>query len=285
MEELATNASSTIFQQNMELSIIITSFKNPELLKVCINSIKKNLTITDYEIIEVDGSSEEATRLMMKESFSDVKFFPFKENVGYQALIKKGYEMSSGKHILILNGDIVVKKEAIESLLDYIKNNEKVGLVGPQLLGFNDELQYSCFRFYTPLTIVYRRTFLGKLNFAKKHLDRFLMKDFDHKHEKEADWLMGSALMTTRGAIEKVGLMDPRFKMYFEDVDWCRRFWENNLKVIYYPEAQMYHYHGKGSAGKNLLKTLVFNKLAWIHLGSAFKYFIKYLGRPLPKHN
>lgn len=269
----------------MELSIIITSYKNPELLKVCINSIKKNLTPNDYEIIEIDCASEEETQLMMREDFSDIKFFPFQENAGYQALVKKGYDMSKGKYILILNGDVVVKKGSIEKLLEYIKNNDTAGLVGPQLLGFNDELQYSCFRFYTLMTIIYRRTFLGRLKFAQKKLDQFLMKDFDHKSEKEVDWLMGSALMTTRSAIEKVGLMDPRFKMYFEDVDWCRRFWEAGYKVMYYPHSQMYHYHGKGSAGKSIIKTLIFNRLVWLHIGSAIKYFIKYWGKDLPEHN
>jgi len=269
----------------MELSIIVTSYKNPELLKVCIDSIKKNITLADYEIIEIDCASEEDTQLMMREDYPEIKFYPFKENVGYQALLKKGYEMSRGEFILIMNGDAVVKKESIEKLLEYIKNNKQTGLVGPQLLGFNEELQYSCFRFYTPMTIIYRRTFLGRLKFVQKKLDQFLMKDFDHKSEKEVDWLMGSALMTTRSAIEKVGLMDSRFKMYFEDVDWCRRFWENGYKVVYYPDSQMYHYHGKGSAGKSLIKTLLFNQLAWLHIISAVKYFIKYWGKPLPNHN
>lgn len=269
----------------MKLSIIVTSFKQPDLLKICLNSIKRNITIADYEIIEVDSASEEETRLMMKENFPEVKFFPFSENAGFQALVKKGYEESQGDYILIMNSDIIVQKNAIEKLLDYAENHQEAGLIGPQLLNFNNTLQYSCYRFYKPLTIIYRRTFLGRMGFAQKHLNRFLMKDFDHKTPKEVDWLMGSALMTSRTAVEKVGLMDPRFTMYFEDVDWCRRFWEAGLKVVYFPDSQMYHYHGKGSAGRNLLKTIFFNKLAWLHIQSAIRYFLKYRGKPLPSHN
>ena len=269
----------------MELSIIITSFKQPEILKACVESIKKSARGFDYEIIEIDSASEEDTQSMMKENFPDVKLFPFKENVGFQELVKKGYEMSKGEYILVMNGDMVVKEDAIFRLLDYVKNHPEVGIAGPQLFGFNDEVQDSCFRFYTPLTIIYRRTILGKCKFARAHIDKFLMKDFDHKSTKEVDWVMGSALMMSRKSIEKVGLMDPRFKMYFEDVDWCRRFWENNLKVVYYPAAKMYHYHGRGSAGKSVVKTLVSNKLAWTHVGSAIKYFLKYRGKALPEHN
>lgn len=221
----------------------------------------------------------------MREDYPDIKFFPFEKNVGFQELVKKGIEASAGEYILILNSDIVVKRNSIEGLLKFLRDNPDVGIAGPQLINFNETLQYSCFKFYTPLTILYRRTFLGHMGFAKKHLDNFLMKNFDHQNRKEVDWIMGSALITSRRAIEKVGLMDSRFRMYLEDTDWCRRFWENGYKVIYFPEPQMYHYHGRGSAGKNVLASLMFNRLTWVHIQSAIKYFIKYYGKPLPKHN
>jgi len=269
----------------MELSIIITSYKNSELLKVCIDSIKKNCTGTDYEIIVADSETEEKTEMLMRESYPETTFIPFQENMGFQALVKAAYEKSKGEYILILNGDIIVKKDSVENLLNFIRADSKIGIVGPQLLNFNETLQYSCFRFYSPLTIIYRRTFLGKLPLAKRHLDRFLMKDFDHKKTKEVDWIMGSALMTSRKAIGSVGLMDERFKMYMEDTDWCRRYWEKGYKVIYFPQARMYHYHGRGSAGKSVLQSLLLNRLTWIHISSALKYFIKYLGKELPKHN
>ena len=72
---------------------------------------------------------------------------------------------------------------------------------------------------------------------------------------------------------------------YFEDVDWCRRFWEKDYNVIYFPDAEIYHYHGRGSVGKNVIQALLFNRLAWLHIKSAMRYFWKYWGKPLPKHN
>ncbi len=272
----------------MELSIIITSYKNPELLKICIESVRKYfipLKEQRYEIIVADSDTEESTAMMMREDFSDIIFIPSYKNAGFQFLVKKGYEASCGRYLLVLNGDIIVKNNSINKLLEFIKSHPKVGIAGPKLLNFNETLQYSCCRFYSPLTIVYRRTFLGNFPFAKKHLNRFLMKDFDHKSIKEVDWLMGSALMTSREAVERVGLMDERFTMYMEDVDWCRRFWEQNYKVIYFPEAEMYHYHGRGSANKNALLSLISNRLAWIHIASAIKYFWKHAGKNLPAHN
>jgi N-acetylglucosaminyl-diphospho-decaprenol L-rhamnosyltransferase len=269
----------------MELTIAINSYKNPELLKLCLDSIKKNVKKLDYEIIVADSETEEGTEMMMREDYPEIKFFPFKENVGFQAMLNKGIEASASDYILFLNSDILVTENSVEKLLDFIKKNPEVGIAAPQLLNFNQTFQDSCFRFYKPITIVYRRTFLKNFNFAKKHLDWFLMKDYDHQKPKEVDWVMGSAMLVSKKAIEKVGKMDPRFFLYMEDVDWCRRFWEKGYKVIYYPYSRMLHYHGKGSAKGGFFYSLFLNKLTWIHIVSAIKYFKKYWGKPIPRHN
>lgn len=266
----------------MELSIVVTSYKNPSLLKLCLNSILDDVTDIEHEIFVSDSATEEETEMLMREEFSRVKFFPFKKNVGFQAVAKKGIEAGSGKYILLLNGDIIVAKGAIKKLLDFMKSDSETGIAGPKLLNFNGGLQYSCFRFYKPLTIIYRRTFLSKLGFAKKHLDWFLMKDYDHATPRDVDWVMGSAMIINRSAMEKVGLMDERLFMYMEDVDWCRRFWEAGYKVMFYPHSEMHHYHGRGSAKGGLLRSLFLNKYTWIHISSALKYFSKYLGKSNP---
>lgn len=267
----------------MDLSIIITSYKNPELLKVCIDSIKRNYTGKDYEIIVADSETEEEIEMMMREAYPEIIFLPAKNNIWFGGCVRNGYAVSRGDFILILNDDIVVKQNSIEGLLDYIRSRPNVGVVGPQLLNFNETFQISCFRFVTPITIIYRRTPLGKFRFAKKHLDRYLMKDFDHAKTQEVDWILGSAMLVSRQAADKVGQIDERFTYYFEDTDWCRRFWEKEFKVVYFPASQMYHYHRRGSAGKGILTLIFFNKLTRLHIQSALKYFWKYWSKPLPR--
>lgn len=101
------------------------------------------------------------------------------------------------------------------------------------------------------------------------------MRDRNLNEIQAADWIMGSALFVRKSAIDHVGLMDENFFMYFEDVDWCRRFWENGYKVIYYPYARMYHYHIRAS--KRWGGALdVLNPKTWMHIKSAFYYFKKY---------
>lgn len=269
----------------MELTVAVNNYKNPDLLRLCLNSIRENIHDVEYEVVVSDSATEEDVEILMREEFPDIKFFPHKKNVGFQVMIADGIKNTRGKFILFINGDIIITKDSVENLLTYLKQNPRTGIVAPKLMNFDETLQYSCFRFYKPQTIVYRRTFLKKFGFAKKHLDWFLMKDRDHNNIIKADWIMGSTLMIPRVAIEKVGLMDPRFFMYMEDVDWCRRFWENGYEVVYYPFSKMYHYHGKGSDKGSVLKSLTSNRLTWVHISSALKYFIKYWRKDYPVRN
>jgi len=75
--------------------------------------------------------------------------------------------------------------------------------------------------------------------------------------------------------VDEVGGFDERYFMYFEDVDWARRFWEKGLKVMYFPKVTMYHYHFQSSKGKNIF-TSIFNKYSRIHVASAIKFFKKF---------
>ena len=110
-----------------------------------------------------------------------------------------------------------------------------------------------------------------------------MMEEYrDDARPRSVDWVIGSAMLVEKKKAEAVGPMDSRFFMYMEDVDWCRRFWESGFKVIYFPEVFVYHYHGKGSARGGFLRSLLFNRLTWHHIRSAFQYFWKYRSRPLP---
>ncbi len=265
-----------------KLSIIVTSYKNPSVLRLCLESLRKNVLNKDCEILVLDSSTEEDTEMMMREDFADIKFFPHRSNTGFLRLVNEGLKKAKGAYFLILNADIIIEKKSADILLEFLKQNPEVGIVGPKLLNFDGKLQYSCFRFYTPAIILFRRTFLGKFAFAKRKIDQFLYKDKDHTKPFEADWIMGSAMMTSRKAVSAIGSMDEKFYMYFEDVDWCRRFWEKGYKVVYYPFARMFHYHGKGSASMGALKAVLLNKLTREHIKSGLKYFWKYFRKSNP---
>lgn len=268
----------------MLLSIIINHYHTPEILKLCLKSLIKNLPDNiESEIIVTDSETQEKTEEIMREEFSEVFFILNKKNIGFGKLVNKALKKAQGEYILIINADIIIdKKETIEKMLEYLEKNSEVGILGPKLLNINGTWQPSCFRFYSLFIVISRRTFLGKTKWGKKILNNFLMKDAltDEKFAKEnpiqSDWLMGSALFTKREALEKVGNFDSRFFMYFEDIDLCRRFWQAGYKVVYFPRVKMHHYHMQASKKTGGIFDLFFSKYARIHLASAIKYFLKW---------
>jgi len=275
----------------MILSVIINHHQTPAVLKLCLESLLENLSKDiESEIIVADSETQEETEEMMREFFPQVIFIPAKKNIGFGKSVNKALKKTKGEYILIINADIIIdQKETIRKMIDYLKSNSKIGLLGPQLLNINNSRQISCFRFYTPLVIVCRRTFLGKTKWGKKVLARFLMDDVFKKNNFKkdkpifVDWLMGSALFTKREALEKAGYFDERFFMYFEDIDWCRRFWNSGYKVVYFPKVKMYHYHIQASKKKGGVFDLFFSKYTRIHLASAVKYFLKW-GLKVPSY-
>lgn len=258
------------------LSIIITHHNTPELLDLCLDSIKKTTKNIEKEIIVVDSETKEKTEELMKDRWSEIKFIPFKKNVGYSKIVNAGLRKVKGDYILILNADIIILEGSIYRMLKYMKNHSKVGILAPQLLDFTNNIQISCFSKPSLGAILARRTFLGKLKWGKKILNCFTISSWDRKSIKEVDWVQGSAMMIRKKTIKKVGLWDERFFMYFEDADWCRRFWQKGYKIVYLPGAKMAHYYHRTSKKWGGFLDVFLNKYTRIHLISAIKYFLKY---------
>lgn len=258
------------------LSIIIVNYKNAPLLRLCLKSLQRIIPDSfAHEIIVVDASAGGDTAHVATEEFSHVHYLPFKENIGYTRGANHGLKEARGDYMFIINADIIPLEGSLEKMYAYMKAHSEIGLLGPQLLNFDGSVQQSCFRFYTPFTIVYRRTFLGKLPFVKNILNRFLMKDKDLSKTLAVDWLMGSALMVSRRALEIVGYMDEQFYLYMSDVDWPRRFWENGYQVVFFPPAMMYHYHRRESQGALDALDAIFNHRTRQHITDALRYFRK----------
>jgi GT2 family glycosyltransferase len=259
----------------MDLSIIILNYKTRGLLKECLKGIKMVEPKLDYEIIVVDNASNDGTATMMRENFPEINFIASEENLGYAKGNNLGIKKARGRYVMIMNPDIIVFSGVLERLVQFLDERQDVGIVGPKLLNPDKSLQYSCYRFPDFWEPAYRRTPLGRFDFAKKKLDRYLMKDFDHNSVKEVDWLLGGCLLIRRKALDDVGLLDERYFAYFDDIDLCRSIWEKKWKVVYNPEVSVIHFHRRESAEGHWLGA-IFKKVTRIHLASWLKYFKKW---------
>lgn len=266
----------------MKLSIIIVNYNTGALTRSCIVSLLQQPLPAQTEIIVVDNDSQDDSVSLLRADFPEITVIANDQNLGLAAGVNKGIRQARGTYNLILNPDIVALPKSVVTLVDFMEAQLQVGVAAGKLLSPNGQIQASCYRFYHPMTIIYRRTGLGKTKRGRLAIDYFLMKDFDHATIRDVDWLMGACLMVRAKTVQAVGGMDERFFLYFEDVDWCRRFWQAGYRVTYVPEAQFSHYHQRSSEHTTLLG-LITNSAVRHHIVSAVKYFLKYRGQSLPK--
>lgn len=265
----------------MKLSVLIVNYNSGALTHSCLSSLTRADLPPQTEIIVIDNGSSDESAGFLRADWPEITVMANDMNKGLAAAVNQGLKAAKGEFILLLNPDIIVIGSAVKILISYLMANPRVAVAGGKLLSPNGKLQHSAFRFYRPATIIYRRTWLGGTRRGRAELDRFLMKDYDHERARHVEWLMGSCYLLRAVAIAEVGGMDERFFLYFEDVDWCRRFWEKGWKVGYVPAARFSHFHQRRSRVHQLAGIFT-NWTTREHIRSAIKYFLKYRHRPLP---
>jgi GT2 family glycosyltransferase len=259
----------------MDLSIIIVNYNTKDKTLACLASLARaDFPGLDKEVLLVDNDSAEPIEAEAKQAIDDLVFIKNGSNLGMGAGNNVGIRKSSGQFVLVLNPDTEVDPGAIMTMLGYLHDHPEAGLVGPELVYPDGTPQDSCYRYPNLILPLVRRTFLGGL--AKGYLDYYLMKNLDLTKPQAVDWIMGSCLLIRREVLDKVGLFDERFFMYFEDTDLCRRINNAGYEVVYLPSARVIHHHGRASAKKHWLVALFANKMSRVHLCSLLKYSIKW---------
>ncbi len=267
---------------NLSLSIIIVNYCSGLLAKACVQSIRRSPPPQPYEIFVVDNASLDDSREVLTSDVEGIRTSFSPTNLGFAKAMNLAIRETTGEYVLLLNPDVIVLRDSITELLRFITARPRVAIAAGQLLNPNGTTQESALRFYSPATILYRRTSLGRLPWAQRHLRQVFLRDRDLRVPQAVDWVIGACMCVRRSAIAEVGSMDERFFLYFEDMDWCRRFWERGWEVWYVPQARFVHYHKRESAQEQGILAL-FHSVARTHIVSGIKYFLKYRGRVAPR--
>ena len=240
----------------MDISIIIVNYNTPKLLEDCLRSIKSSKIKSEYEIVVVDNGSEKDSVEIIKQLKSQKlidRVILNKDNLGFSKANNKGVMVSRGKYKLLLNSDTIVKKNSIDELVKFANKTKDCGVVGSKLLNKDGSIQPSCFNFPTVWRAI-KQYWLKK----GKLLDKFAPQGYE---SCMVNAIVGASFLITPKAVEKVGLLDERYFMYFEDLDYCRRTWNAGLKVYYLPDSEIIHLHGqsgkKVKASKDQWKRLI----------------------------
>ncbi len=254
----------------MDLSIVILEYHSIPDLKVCLQSIIDNLNGLKCEILVSSNSCYDTpTQDTLIKAVPDITWIFNKQNFGFAGGINLGIRKCTAKHIMILNVDARIKSSLIIPL-KYLIENKKAGLIGPRIMDQDSHLQDTCRTFMTPARLTVRM--LRRL-FSKR--DVLLNENFDYNKIKTVDWVIGACMVTTNEAIKKVGLLDDKYFLYVEDMDWCKRFWNNNYEVIYLPTFTI-EYKGDRKSISPILNRKLFNKYSYYHLKSYFRFLIKH---------
>jgi len=254
----------------MDLSIVIVTHNSRSPVEKCLDSIAEHPPAGSFEIIVVDNASVDGTPDMIAERFPSVRLIRNAENIGYSRGVNSGIGSSAGRNLLVLNPDILVGEGSIDRLVDFLERTPDAGIAASKLVYPDGRLQHSCRRFYNFTVLLLRRTFLGKLFPNARLLREHLMMDFDHESARKVDWVIGACMLVRREAIDRIGAMDERFFLYFEDLDWCHRMGKQGWSVYYVPESVMVHSYERSSAKS------VFRKPFLIHLLSMLRYVEKW---------
>ncbi|MDP6571482.1 MAG: glycosyltransferase family 2 protein [Patescibacteria group bacterium] len=251
----------------MDISIIIVSWNVKDLLKKCIESVLKYSQNVGYEIIVVDNASNDGTSDMIKQNFPQVKLITNKENFGFAKANNQGIRQSKGDYVLLLNPDTEFIEDTLSKVIAKVESDKKIGVLGCRLLNQDRTLQPSVRRFPTIWSQI---VILLKLHKPfPLLLDNYLAKDFDYSREQKIDQVMGAFFLVRRSVFNQIGLLDEKFYIWFEEVDFCRRVWKAGYNVIYYPHISVVH---KG--GESFKQQMTLTKQAWFFRSMAH-YFLK----------
>lgn len=232
---------------DFDLSITICSWNTIDDLRLCLKSLEAVQDEANFEVIVIDNNSEDGSDRMTASEFPWVRLFALKENLGFTGGHNFALQEMNGRHIMPLNSDTIVHKGAIKGLMEYLNLHPEAGVIAPKLLNPDGSLQLSCRRFPNPVAALFRNTPIGKLFPNNRFTREYLMQDWSHDAPREVDWVSGAAFIARGELTDKIGLFDPAYFMFCEDVDLCFQCWKQGFKVVYLPHLTITHAIGRST--------------------------------------
>ncbi len=261
-----------------EISIIIVSWNVRELLERSICSIDKEADAS-FELFVIDNASADGTANFLKmvkmnnPLCTGFKTIINKKGLGFAKGCNQGMREAKSKQVLLFAPDAELFPKTLSSLLKTAASDAQIGVIGGKILNENGTIQTSVSKFPSIGTHIDGRLRLHKLfpssSFAKK-----LYYEFDYSKDAFVPSVKGALFFITAAAREKVGMLDERFFIWFEETDYCQRVWRSGLKVRYTPLAVAMH------VGLASMKKMSFWSRQLIWNSSLRKYFTKYYGLP-----
>lgn len=249
-----------------EFSLSIVSYKNE---KAELSNLINNVFLSDlkFKLYIIDNSpTNDLSSLSNRENIIYIHNpsnpgFGSAHNIAIKKTIDEGI-----KYHFVVNPDIYFETDIISPMIDYMKQNDDVGMMMPQILNIDGTVQHLPKLLPNPFSILLRK-FKRPKNYYQKFINKYELRFVEKDKIYNAPVLSGCFTLLNLKAIAEVGMYDDAYFMYFEDWDLSRRM-HSKYKTIYFPRVSVYHGYESG-ANKS-------SRLFKIFLNSAITYFNKW---------
>jgi N-acetylglucosaminyl-diphospho-decaprenol L-rhamnosyltransferase len=234
----------------LDLAIVVVNYNVCTLLRRCLSTVYASEGEFTFQLVVVDNASRDGSIEMVRSEFPQVRVIANQENAGYPAGNNIGLRAFGGwsgaappaRYALLLNPDTELPPTALADMIAFMDVHPQAGAVGPKLVLPNGDLDLACRRsFPTPEVIFYRVVQLGRLFPHSRRFGRYNLTYLDPDTLHEVDSVVGAFMLVRAAAIAGVGLLDERFFMYGEDLDWAKRIKEAGWKIYYNPAVSVLH--------------------------------------------
>lgn len=236
------------------LSIIIVSYNTKTLLKNCLDTFYQKLP-SDQELIIVDNASTDGSSAYIKKHYPKAKLIKNSENLGFAKANNQAIKVASGKYLLLLNSDTLVKPGAFDQLIKFMDAHPKTGIASPQLLNSDGSIQPGGGALPRLSNVFAWMFFIDDLPILGPLIPAYQRSQPNfYKTTKKIGWVAGTAMIIRRSCLDQIGLLDENIFMYGEDTDLCIRAARSSWSRYIVADAQVTHLgQGSGSQDKALV--------------------------------
>lgn len=231
----------------VDASLVLVSWNTRELLRACLDSIFRRRPLVSTEVICVDNASSDGSAAMVRSEFPEVTVIENPVNLRFVEANNQAMEVARGRYVLLLNTDTIVLDGAIDRLVAFADRHPRGAVFGGRVLNPNGSVQRSCFMYPSTLNSLLSATYLYKVFPRSPFFGREFMTWWGYDDAREVETVSGCFALVRRKAIDAVGMMDPIFSFYGDDIDWCFRFRAAGWKVLFTPDGCVVHYGGRST--------------------------------------
>jgi len=230
----------------MQLSIITVNTNDKENMLNQIASVMVGADGIEYEEIVSDNGSTDGSVDAIRQKFPVVKIVENGKNIGFGAANNSALPLATGEFLLFLNPDMRVEEGSLKKMIDWMQTNPKVGIASCTLVNEDGRFHEKAKPRRFPGLIDQIALLLKIPHIFPSILNRYVYKGFDPDKEQQVDSVRGSFLMMRRALVDKLGwAFDPRYFIWFEDVDICREAYRLGYTVMYTPIISCVDYVGQ----------------------------------------